>query len=190
MAYQNVLFDWDGVFVQTPGIWMESIATAALEYGMNLTDSQVRMQAVDFEQALRHGLPERFYKSYSKRVRELAMPKVVQAPLYDGVSEMLTELKLNGMKLAILSSNWDAVEQVERKGVTHFFEFILSGRDVTKSKPDPEGVLKALVMLRADKGNTAFVGDAWTDLRAAANAEVPQYYTILRGTPSSTTLKS
>jgi HAD superfamily hydrolase (TIGR01549 family) len=178
MAYQNIIFDWDGVLVQTPEIWIDSIATAGREFGLTFTPSQIRLQSADFSKAMEHGLPKELFKAYDERIHELADQRLGGAPLYAGAAEMLRELRNNGKKLAILSSGLNAREEIRRKHLEHFFEFIISGKDVTKRKPDPEGVLKALELLNAGKPDSVFVGDAWTDLKAAGTAGIPSvlYY--------------
>ena len=65
------------------------------------------------------------------------------------------------------------MEDIESKGILGFFEFVVSGNGVAKHKPDPEGLLKVLGLLKAEKKESVFVGDTWTDLKAATSAGVP-----------------
>ena len=172
MAYGNIIFDWDGVFVNTPGIWQESIAMAGRELNLTFTPQQIRLQCADLLKALEHGVPERSYNAYTERVYGMAEPSVRKAPLYPGTVKMLEKLKLNGKRLAIVSARTSVTEDVERTGMSRFFDIVLSGKDVTKRKPDPEGVLRALDALKAKKNDSVLVGDAATDIMAASAAGV------------------
>jgi len=173
MAYHNVLCDWDGVFVETPLIWNEAVAAAGLEFKLTLTPEQIRLLSADFSRAMDFGLDKKHYDAYSKRVRVIGNQRCQYAPLYEGAFETAQQLSLEGKKLAIVSSNWNVVDDLRRNDMLQFFSVVVSGRDTKNHKPHPEGILTALTLLRAEQQDSVFVGDAWTDIKAASSAGIP-----------------
>ena len=56
---------------------------------------------------------------------------------------------------------------LERAGLTAFFDTVVGGDEVTRPKPDPEGLLLAARRLGVPVDATAYVGDAARDIEAA-----------------------
>ena len=55
------------------------------------------------------------------------------------------------------------------------FDVIITGDDVIKPKPDPEGLLKALSLLKVENSDAIYIGDSDADIIAGVQANV---YTI------------
>ncbi len=91
---------------------------------------------------------------------------------YDGVCEMLAELKKLGVKTAILSNKPDVTakkvsEALFKKGL---IDVCYGGRDGIALKPDPEGVFAILREFGVEKDECLYVGDTATDIKTAKNA--------------------
>ena len=71
------------------------------------------------------------------------------------VSVKHRETILDGFKYCGIDENW--------------FEVILGGEDVTKNKPDPEGILTACERMGVSHDDVVYVGDAVSDMKAAKN---------------------
>jgi HAD superfamily hydrolase (TIGR01509 family) len=56
---------------------------------------------------------------------------------------------------------------LERAGLATFFDTVVGGDEVTRPKPDPEGLLLAASRLGVPVDATAYVGDAVRDIEAA-----------------------
>ncbi len=63
------------------------------------------------------------------------------------------------------------------------FDFIIGGEDVSKHKPDPEGLLKAIQETGKNKKETLYVGDSLVDWETAKNAAV-DFCAVLTGSVS------
>ena len=57
-------------------------------------------------------------------------------------------------------------------GLRKYFDVVVTGDDVPRPKPAPDGILAACEALGASVEETAYVGDAPNDMQAAAAAEV------------------
>lgn len=61
---------------------------------------------------------------------------------------------------------------LERLALSDYFDVTVSGDDMTRPKPDPEGVETAMKELGASCGETVFIGDSEADMRAGKGAGV------------------
>ena len=92
---------------------------------------------------------------------------------FDGAKSLIKTLKKKGYKLAIVSSKKkDVVELgLNLYDLTKYFDVIIGGDDVKNHKPHPEGILKAMDVLKP-KRNVLYVGDNPSDILAGQNANV------------------
>lgn len=95
--------------------------------------------------------------------------------LYPGVREVLAALREQDIKIAVVTSKRRATVEVGFKltGVDGAFDAVVCHDDVTRPKPDPEPVLKALELLHVDTSGSRrvlVVGDSPWDVRAGKNA--------------------
>ena len=125
-----------------------------------------------------------------ERIRALLaeyVPAYDEAPLYltevfDGISEMLSDLKAKGMKLAVLSNKPDtSVKSI----VEHFFPGIFDeaagGIDGVPLKPDPTAAIGILERLGISESETAWVGDTSTDIETGKNLKAAISIGVLWG---------
>ncbi|MDN4493137.1 pyrophosphatase PpaX [Ureibacillus aquaedulcis] len=93
---------------------------------------------------------------------------------YDGVVDTLEKLKMQGIRLAIVSTKRrDTIAKgLELMGASHLFEFVVGLDDVKKVKPDPEPVLLAIEKLGVEKEEVMMIGDNYHDIEAGKNAGV------------------
>ena len=86
---------------------------------------------------------------------EVALPIQLRGiPLFPGAQELLRGLKAKGVKVGIVSSRrLPAIQStMEQEGLLDALEFIIGGEHVTKPKPDPQGLLEAMRVLRNVEG--------------------------------------
>ena len=95
-----------------------------------------------------------------------------------GVRELLGYLKDNGYKVALASSTsreW-VMRELDQAGLTGFFDEIVCGDMVTRSKPAPDIFLEACSRLHTDPSEAAAVEDSYNGVRSATSAGL---YTIM-----------
>ena len=94
--------------------------------------------------------------------------------VFDGVGEMLVELKKRGYKLGILTNKpqmtTDGIYQRLLSG--YGFDVVVGSRPGMKIKPDPDMLLQMLKELDVEPENCYFVGDDKPDAQIAINAGV------------------
>ncbi|MBW2990028.1 HAD family hydrolase [Candidatus Woesearchaeota archaeon] len=82
--------------------------------------------------------------------------------------------KLKNYKLGIFTGRpkKEADYCLDRFGIIGSFSTVVAKEDVTKGKPDPEGLLKAIQMMKVKKAEAVYVGDNISDLRSAKEAGI------------------
>lgn len=90
-------------------------------------------------------------------------------PLKLGIKELLIALKGNGYKTAIASSTRTALveQQIRENGLGEYFDAIVGGDMVNKSKPEPDIFQKAADLLEVPYEQTYVIEDSYNGIRGA-----------------------
>ena len=93
---------------------------------------------------------------------------------YEGVCDMLADLKKLGVKTAILSNKPDVTakkvsDALFKEGL---IDVCYGARDGIALKPDPEGVFEILKEFNVTRDECLYIGDTATDIKTAKNAEL------------------
>ena len=89
---------------------------------------------------------------------------------YDGIDDMLSNIKKAGFKTAIVTNKVDYAAQELCNRLFPEIDLVVGSVDGRPNKPAPDGVYYALEQLGSKLPNTIFVGDADTDIITAKNA--------------------
>ncbi|RKN86574.1 HAD family hydrolase [Paenibacillus ginsengarvi] len=174
----TILFDFDGTLADTLPICIHAIQQAFLTYdGQTLTPGEVvAMFGPTEADIIRLNLRNReaaedgvrlFYKLYNEEHDVRVKPN-------EAILGLLGHLKSKGYRMGIVTGKGrDSLDiSLDRLGMTDYFDVTVSGDEMTKPKPDPEGVLTAMQALGAEKDETLFIGDSEADMRAGKGAGV------------------
>ena len=93
---------------------------------------------------------------------------------YDGVMEMLEELRKRGKKVAVVSNKFYAATQ---ELCRHFFGDLvpvaIGEREDIRKKPAPDTVLEAMRQLGVTAERAVYIGDSDVDIDTARNSGMP-----------------
>ena len=93
---------------------------------------------------------------------------------YDGIIELMSMLKANGYKMAIVSNKIDsAVKELNDRFFSEYVDVAIGEKAGIKRKPAPDTVLAALDELGSKKEVAVYIGDSEVDLQTAINSELP-----------------
>ena len=94
--------------------------------------------------------------------------------LYPETVGMLTALKTLGAHTGIISTKYAYRIQttLEEYKITDLVDLVIGGENVSKAKPDPEGLLKAMKHFKVTADQVLYVGDSLVDAATAVNAGV------------------
>ncbi len=90
-------------------------------------------------------------------------------PMKPGVKELLTFLKERGKKTALASSTRQQVvtDELRDAGIIEYFDRIICGDMVSRSKPAPDIFLKACEELNVSPSDSYAIEDSYNGIRAA-----------------------
>lgn len=92
---------------------------------------------------------------------------------YEGIIELMKELKGRGIKMAIVSNKIDSgVKELNQIHFSEFVDIAIGEREGIGRKPAPDSVNEALRLLEVDKEHAVYVGDSDVDIQTAKNAAI------------------
>jgi len=173
----GVLFDMDGVIFDSETVSVQCWRRAAAELGLEGIDS-VYTRCVGTNIASSKAI---LTEAYGARVNPAAFLTLTNRfydeacaadglPVKPGAPEILRALKAADVPMAIASStSRDYVtRELREAGLLPYFDAVICGDMVTKSKPDPEIFLKAAAALGVQPCNAVVIEDSYNGIRAAA----------------------
>ena len=179
-AVKAVIFDVDGVLVDTGRLHFEAWRALARELGLPPPDERWfrRTFGRRNEEILKTLLPqpsrdelelERLSRRKEALFRRLAKGKIEPLP---GALALVRALKRRGFRLGIGTSTPPENLQMILKelGLRGAFDAWVTGADVERGKPDPEVFLKAAARLGVPPARCAVIEDAPAGVEAAKRA--------------------
>lgn len=177
----TVIFDMDGTVLDTLDDLTDSVNYVLDRFGMpRRTKAEYRKffgNGIKF--ALRSAVPADtseavidemlpiFREHYNLHCLDKTKP-------YEGILELMKELKCFGYKLAIVSNKIDsAVKELNDRFFSEYVSVAIGEKAGIKRKPAPDTVFAALEELGASKEEAVYVGDSEVDFKTAQNSELP-----------------
>ena len=179
MKYETVLFDMDGTLLDTLEDLRDGVNVTLGRHGYpEHTLQEIRTYVgsgagVLIRKALPKGTPEEEFRQILKEYKEwYRINYCTRTRPYPGVRELLSTLRANGVKTAVVSNKPHAVT---KKLAEKFFPGLpaFGQTDGAPRKPAPDMVWHALEALGADRGRSVYVGDSEVDVTTARNAKMP-----------------
>ncbi|MHB1000898.1 MAG: HAD family hydrolase [Armatimonadota bacterium] len=185
----TILFDFDytladsskgllecvGYALRTSGLPVPDDREILVTCGMSLYDT-FTLLAPDYS-------PDRLRKLFKERSDQVMADNT---QLYACVPDLVMNLRSMGYRIGIVSTKYRyRIEGIlKRDGLSHLFDIIIGGEDVTQFKPDPEGLLMAIDRLGCEKDSVTYVGDSIIDAKTARSAGV-EFIAVTSGMTSA-----
>lgn len=175
-----LIFDFDGLFIDTEGADYQAWLETYREYGLNYPLEEFQKiigkytpVPVPLDQLDRlKGPLDR--ESVDARRMKRSVDLALQQPLLPGVLDYIEAAHQLGLKLAIASSsprNW-LDRFLEPRDLTRHFDTILTGDTVQQVKPSPELFNTTIQKLAVQPGEALILEDSVNGLKAARAAGI------------------
>ncbi len=178
----TVIFDLDGLLVDSEGTWYQVFKDMLKDYGQELTleeyvnrysgktvtDNISRMiRELDLQMEPEEGV-ERAISSEARHVEQ-------GIELKEGVRELLQYLRENNYKIVLgTSSTRDrAMKILAYNQIDHYFDETVVGYEVERSKPFPDVFLAAAGKVGENPENCLVLEDSEAGIQAAYAANIP-----------------
>lgn len=93
---------------------------------------------------------------------------------YDGIIDLMKELRDSGCKMAIVSNKIDsAVKELNERFFSEYVSVAIGERPGVNRKPAPDTVFAALAELGSSTDEAVYIGDSEVDLMTAKNSNLP-----------------
>lgn len=178
MSYKAVLFDMDGTLLDTLEDLCDSTnhALAQMGYPLRGIEEIRRFIGNGAEKQIRRAVPEG--TSEGKIMETLAAFRAyyqdhcqIKTKVYDGLLDVLSELKEKGVKMAVVSNKPNAaVKKLSREYFGDRLDYAIGPSDGVRCKPYPDMAEEALKALGVEKKDAVFVGDSEVDVQTGLNA--------------------
>ena len=175
------LFDLDGVLVDTAVFHYQAWRRMANSLGFDFThefnetlkgisrmDSLDRILAlggVTFSDEKKQELAAQKNEWYLELISQMTPDDILP-----GALAFLEQTRRAGLKVALGSVSKNAPQILEHVCITHFFDAIIDGSKITRSKPDPEVFLKGAAELNVPAAGCIVFEDAVAGIEAAKRA--------------------
>ncbi len=174
--FEAVIFDMDGVIFDSERATMECWLELAEKYGIENMEEPYLACTGTTNQRTREIMMEAFgddfpYDVYAKEASQMYHSKYDggRLPMKSGVHDLLDFLKYEDKKISLASSTRreTVVNQLRDAGILDYFDEIITGDMVTKSKPDPEIFLLACEKTGVDPSKAYAIEDSYNGIRSA-----------------------
>lgn len=178
LAYQLLVFDWDGTLFDSTRVIVDTMQAAAEAVGLPpLAESVIRDAiGLEFWQMVEQMLPQatkaqqsqfgHFYQTYIHENKKGC------SSLFIGVPDVMQQLREQGYWLAIATGKCrqELAQNLTVGGIAHHF---LTSRtpDETRPKPHPDMLLEIMDELGVLSSQTLMIGDTHYDMVLAQNAK-------------------
>jgi HAD superfamily hydrolase (TIGR01509 family) len=176
-SVEAVVFDLDGVLIDSEHVWDEARQQLARNRGGRWTETASRdmmgMSSLEWSRYMHEviGVPDSPEEISAEVVRRLARIYRGELPLFDGAVEAVERLAARWPLGLASSSNRELIDLVlELSGLERFIRATVSSEEVRRGKPAPDVYLETARRLGLDPARCAAIEDSENGIRSAKAA--------------------
>ena len=180
MKYTTIIFDLDGTLLNTLADLAAATNHALAEHKLpqRTTDEVRRFVGNGIHKLIERAVPadtpaelqEAVFASFNRYYKEHCADSTRP---YEGVPQLLQQLRTAGCRTAIVSNKADyGVQALAKQYFDGQLDAACGERAGIAKKPAPDMLLAIMQQLKAEPASTIYIGDSDTDLYTALNARV------------------
>ena len=176
-----VIFDVDGLMLDTEFKWLEAHERFARENGLPQMGRELFLKSMglsskDFKKILEEEISDPRVEGWMEEIRRNALQMIEdEVGVMPGLLELLDLLEEKGIDKAVATAtNRERTQKrLKKLGLYDRFSYILCGDEITKKKPDPEPYLKVLEHMDCRAEDALVLEDSIYGVESAYRAGIP-----------------
>ena len=178
---EAVVFDMDGVIVDSEPLHIKSEKQVFARYGVHLSDEELRdymgrSSRLLFEDMIqKYALDTSLEDIYPSHIENLVRLYKEESEPIPGALELIEDLNIRGIDLALASSSDHALIDafLDTFWDSPVFRVVVSGEDVSHTKPHPAIFLEAIGRLGHPAEACVVIEDSQAGVLASKRASIP-----------------
>ncbi len=178
-----VIFDRDGVIVDSEPINLDSAIKAFKQQGIEITDQEKKIiigtHPVDYQKVFEQKYDGFDFIKYRQYKVEIYLHGLRKAELFQETLDLIKELEQKNITMALVTSSLrdSTLEVVKRAGLDNIFQTIITFEDCDERKPAPDCYLLAAERLNINPQECLVFEDSGVGVQAAKKAGMTCYAT-------------
>lgn len=176
-----VIFDMDGVLIESEKLWKQAESEVFTSLGVNLLDEFTALTESMTTKEATQFWHDRF--PWSDLTLQAVEEQVVQRVMeliktenceIQGIKTFIKFLHGSGLKIGLATNSPSIIIPLvlNKLGIEHYFDTVTSADDVPKGKPDPEIYLKTANKLQINPYECIVIEDSCSGIIAAKSASM------------------
>ena len=183
-AVKGIIFDFDGVIVDSETLYIEALQGYLETLGIETEAQEIAYVIGQHVQDIASDIISQFDLELTVDVFVSESTEFYRNrnkdrnyPLLPGIREFLDSCRAKGIRMAVASSSGYQYlfTILEKEDLLQYFEFILSGKELVHSKPDPEIYHIAAERLGIGKNELMIIEDSTNGVKAGVASGI---YTV------------
>jgi phosphoglycolate phosphatase len=178
LNYPMIAWDWDGTIMNSTPTIVDCLQKACADLDLDIPPDSLASHVIglglhDSLKIVLPNLDEGDYPLVTERFRHYYLSRDHEIILFQGIVELLTDLKAKGHLIAVATGKprYGLDRTLKFHGLTQFFHDTKTA-DQTRTKPHPQMLLELLDTWNLSPKDLVMIGDTTHDLKMASNAGV------------------
>jgi HAD superfamily hydrolase (TIGR01509 family) len=172
-----VLFDMDGLLIDSEPLWLDAETAIMARLGASWSEQdQAQLLGGSLERSVRYLLSKATRPAPPELIGEWLMSDIIErvrrdgVPVQPGARELLTAVRQAGLPHALVTSSERGFMDAVLASTGMRFDVLVCAEDVTATKPDPEPYLLAAKLVDVDPGDCFALEDSPNGVASAEAA--------------------
>ncbi|MBN2795529.1 MAG: HAD family phosphatase [Clostridia bacterium] len=183
MKYKGIIFDMDGVLIETEHLHYKAYQKALKNYGFDLTQSlynekiRSRGRSIGLRDLISE-IPDEAIKSIGKEKDTFFSQLVDEGTdlLYEDAQVLIRYLKEAHFKLGLATASHNGTTMLKKYNLFELFDVVVTAKDVKNNKPNPEIYNLCKSHLGLEDHELLVIEDSNAGIQAALDAQLKVIY--------------